>query len=250
MKKSLILVVLMVSAVLVSACGFSNFTFNRRVLRGSGDVVSENREVSGFDKIRVEGFGELHLEQGESESLKINAEDNLIDKIETKVEGNTLVISYEKSILDWNVIPTEPIEFHVTVTQLDEIEIDGAASVVAEEWQAESLEFEINGVADIDLDDVKLGVLELRLNGGGDFNISGEASEISIRVDGAGSVDLDNLESRDVEITINGAAEVHVWATETLDIEINGAGSVHYYGNPHVTQNIDGIGSVRSLGSK
>ena len=48
MNKRLILVVLVVSAILVGACSFSSFTLGSRTLRGSGNVVTETRQVSDF----------------------------------------------------------------------------------------------------------------------------------------------------------------------------------------------------------
>ncbi len=58
---------MILSAVLLGACGFSNITLGR-TLRGSGNVISETRG-EWFDKIQIDGAGELYLTQGDQESL-------------------------------------------------------------------------------------------------------------------------------------------------------------------------------------
>jgi hypothetical protein len=56
-------------------------------VRGSGNVVEETREVSGVSGVELATLGTLHVEIGESESLRIEAEDNLLEYIETDVRN-------------------------------------------------------------------------------------------------------------------------------------------------------------------
>ena len=54
---------------------------------GSGQVVTETREVSNFNAVEFTSFGDLTIQQGERESLTIEAEDNVLREIETVVRG-------------------------------------------------------------------------------------------------------------------------------------------------------------------
>ncbi|MCJ7623535.1 MAG: DUF2807 domain-containing protein [Anaerolineaceae bacterium] len=246
-KRIYVITALFIASLLLSACGIG---FGRRVIRGSGDVVSETREVSGFDRVRIEGAGELYLTQGETEALSIEAEDNIITEITSKVENNVLIIGFEDKLFEDRVIPTEPIKFYLTVIALEELNISGAARVVSKSLNSEKFELDISGAADINIDSLTADSLDVNFSGGAECDLSGEVSDLTLIVNGAGSFDASDLESTNSDITINGAAEVSLWVTEELDISINGAGSVRYYGNPQVSQNIEGIGSVRSLGEK
>ena len=58
-------------ALMGSGCGFQMVT-------GSGNIVTETRNVSGFTSITLAGIGNLYLTQGAAESVRIEAEDNLI----------------------------------------------------------------------------------------------------------------------------------------------------------------------------
>lgn len=246
-KRIYIITTLFIVSLLLSACGIG---FGRRIIRGSGDVVSESREVSGFDKVRIEGAGELYLTQGETESLKIEAEDNIITEITSKVENSTLVISFDDESFDDTVIPTEPIKFYLNVIDIAGLNISGAARVVSESINSEKFVLDVSGAADIDIDSLTADSLEMNFSGGVECDLSGEVRDLTLVVDGAGSFDAADLKSANSDITINGVAEVKLWVTEELDISINGAGSVRYYGKPHVSQSIEGLGTIRSLGEK
>lgn len=243
------MILVIIGAILTLACGFPGF-FSSRNLRGSGNVETETREVSDFQRVSIDGVGELHLVQGEQESLRIEAEDNILDKIETRVVGGKLTIGYESGFLGWNIVPTEPIRFYLTLPELDEMTVNGGVKIMSEAWEGNDLLLTINGAADIELESVSLNRLELRLEGGSDCEISGETGSLEVRVDGAGAVDLDELRSSTAEITVNGLSDVRVWVTDSLDVEINGAGQVGFYGDPEVTSVINGLGSVQNLGEK
>jgi hypothetical protein len=42
------------------------------VVRGSGNVITEPREVSHFNRVSMGGSGELTITQGDEESLTVN----------------------------------------------------------------------------------------------------------------------------------------------------------------------------------
>lgn len=50
-------------------------------VRGSGNIISEDRAVSEFNKVSVLGSGNLFIEQGDEESLTIEAKDNMFPLI-------------------------------------------------------------------------------------------------------------------------------------------------------------------------
>ncbi len=47
-------------------------------INGSGKVVEEERQASHFTGVALGGTGDLTIEVGEEESLRIEAEDNLL----------------------------------------------------------------------------------------------------------------------------------------------------------------------------
>ena len=76
--KVLKVVGLLALAVLpLCACNFT-------AVRGSGNVVTQERQVSGFDSVALSGVGEVFITQGDKESLTVETDDNLMRYIQTE----------------------------------------------------------------------------------------------------------------------------------------------------------------------
>jgi hypothetical protein len=77
--------------VVVSSSGGTDETSG--TIEGSGNVESESRDVSGFDEVDLRGVGNLSIRQTGSESLSVEAEDNVLPKITTEVVNGRLILS-------------------------------------------------------------------------------------------------------------------------------------------------------------
>jgi hypothetical protein len=72
---------------------------------GSREVLWEQREVGDFDRVVFSSIGELSIVQGDTESLTIQAESNVLQRIVTEVRGNVLHIEMKTSFpWMWGVI--------------------------------------------------------------------------------------------------------------------------------------------------
>ena len=87
-------IVAVVSLVLLAAGSVSAdwFGFGSRGIKGSGDAVTEERDVGSFKRIESSGSADIFVTIGDELSVKVTLDDNLIDLIETKVRGKTLKI--------------------------------------------------------------------------------------------------------------------------------------------------------------
>jgi len=93
-KLALVFVVL---ALALSACSINGHTIsiNTDHINGSGTIVTEDRSVSGFDKVDLQSIGNLTIIEGDSESLTIKADDNVMQYITTEVFNDTLENRHE-----------------------------------------------------------------------------------------------------------------------------------------------------------
>lgn len=219
-----------------------------KIERGSGIMSQEERQVSGFDKIILNGAGEVTLIQGQKEALLIEAEDNILPKLTSEVEGETLTLGYDS--ISWKdaIIPTRTIKYTITVQDLKHITVNGAVTLSSDALQGENFELEINGAGDFVFEELALQELSIEIAGGASVRTKGEASVQNVVINGAGSYNGEGLKSLASTVVFNGAGDVRLWVLNTLDVTINGAGSVSYYGSPVVTQSINGFGSVKHLG--
>jgi hypothetical protein len=232
--------VLVLGLFLITGCGIS-------YIRGSGNVITEEREVSGFDSVEMSGFGEVFITQGNSESLTIETDDNLMQYIDSVVRGNTLYIEFEDNTIP---DPSDKITFRLNVIDLEALDLSGAGSFTIESLETPSLEITFSGAGDIDLDSLMADRVSTRVSGAGDISLTGEVGAQDIHIEGVGKYSAPDLKSSQSTVQIEGAGSVVIWVIDELDLTIQGAGNVDYYGNPTVTQNIEGGGKINSLGAK
>jgi hypothetical protein len=219
-------------------------------IRGSGAVVTETRQVSNFDSLEVDFPAELTIQQGSSTSLTVEAEDNLMPQLATRVSGHTLYI--ENSQPDWTkrVNATRPVRIHMTVRDLKRVELPSAGTVHIEALEIDRLEISISGAGTVNVSDLSAQDLSIHLSGAGNITASGSVDNLSMDISGFGGFQGGDLASQAADITISGAGSATVWAVDSLSVGISGTGSVNYYGSPRVNQQISGLGSVSRSGDK
>jgi hypothetical protein len=226
-----------------------------RVIQGSGDIIVEDRKVSGFKEIQMAGAGRMIITQGDEESLSIETDDNLLEYIETKVTGDTLEIDFTDEIIlapgGENILdPSEGFVFRISVIDLDAILVSGGADIQVGKLKTERFLISFSGAGNISVDDLSADNLEVIISGAGNVDLTGKVSSQEIRLSGLGHFGGFDLESQRASVTISGAGGADLWATEALDVVISGAGDVDFYGNPTLSQEISGLGRLQSLGEK
>jgi len=188
---------------------------------GSGNVTSEPRDVSGFDEVELRGVGNLSIRQTGSESLTVEAEEDVLPKIRTEVVNDRLVIGPEPSTC---IQAFEPINYELTVKDLRALRVSGAGN--------------------IDAEDIGTDKLSTAIDGTGAVKISGRADSQEISISGAGAYRAKDLQSKEAKVDVVGAGSAIVNASEALDVKVSGVGSVEYIGNPTVEKDVSGVGRV------
>ncbi|MBN1454293.1 MAG: DUF2807 domain-containing protein [Anaerolineales bacterium] len=217
---------------------------------GSGVVETETRQVAEFQSISVDYPADITIRQGDSESVTIEAEDNLLPQLAATVRNGTLY--FENTERNWQdrVDPTKTVLVTITVVELNKVQFPTAGKMLIEGLQTDSLTVSVSGAGDVTLTELEAGDLEFNLSGAGNINADGACERLQLSISGLGNFNGGDLESRDAEVHISGAGSATVWAEQALDASISGAGSVDYYGEPQVSERISGVGSVRKIGDK
>jgi hypothetical protein len=217
--------------------------------RGSGNVISETRKVSGFDAVSISYPAEIMIKQGSSESLKIEAEDNLMPNLKTEVKGGTLEIFYKR---DGNkhVNPTKTVKITIVVKDLSNVDFTSAGDLTIDGLKTNGLDVSLSGAGNLNLNKITVKTLGVSLSGAGSLNASGTADDLSLDISGFGDFKGKELHSQDARVQISGAGSATTWVDNNLDAQISGAGSIGYYGSASVTKQISGVGGINHLGNK
>lgn len=209
--------------------------------RGSGNVIKETRDVSGFHGIDVGGAFEVTLIKATKEKVVLEVDDNLMPYVTTKVFAGVLEIDNKRDFRN-------PTELKVTIyyKSIDEIDFSGAASLYSDEvLKTESLDIEASGASDIELE-LDVNFLEADFSGASKVEFFGKAKSVEVETSGATVYKAIELETESCELKASGAAVARVWATEELSLKASGASSVRYKGSPSIDLiNISGASSIR-----
>jgi hypothetical protein len=194
--------------------------------RGSGKIISESRDASGFTGIALESTGDITITQGATESLSIETDDNLLPLLTSKVENGVLILGTQDNTY---LEPSKGIRYTITVKSLENLEISGSG--------------------DIQASDLTLDALAIDISGSGDIKLSGTVNTQSIEISGSGNYNGCTLQSEGSSVSISGSGDIRVAATDTLSIDISGSGNVMYVGSPEVSQEISGAGETEQVES-
>lgn len=215
----------------------------------AADTVIQEREVESFDRIDMRAFGDLEIALGETPALTLEGDREVLDKIESRVEGGRLVIEFGRDWLERLVGGVRMLggpapRYRVTVPSLRAIALAGRGSVRADGLAGEELELAVSGLGEAHLGGLAVGELRIAVSGRGEVELTGEAAAARVTISGSGHVDGGELRTRESNVRISGHGEVELAVEERLDVQVAGWGRVVYRGDPRVTQQIAGGGSV------
>jgi hypothetical protein len=225
-------------AIVITGCVI---VINGKSMQGSGNIITREREVEGFNKVHLKGSGKIFLRPGKKQILKIKTDDNIMALIETNVSGDNLTISHGHHHLR----PTA-FEVYIAVKNLEGVSISGSGDILGEcRFLTDTLYAEISGSGEIDLE-VETGLLETKISGSGSIQLSGKAEDHTVSISGSGEINAFDMEAKHVTVKVSGSGDCKVAATESLNAKISGSGDVYYKGRPRVNTKISGSGSLKS----
>ena len=213
-----------------------------QVVVGSNNIITQEKQLSAYDRIEVLGSYDVIFTDGEVGKIKIKAPDNILPLIQTEVSDGLLKIGAEKN----RYKVKEPIIIYVPVdSRLKQVDIKGSADIYTENsLETKALVVDVYGSGDVRLQ-VDSSTLALKIDGSGDIRVGGKTDNLSININGSGNVEVPNLKAEKAVININGSGNVSAYVTEDVDVSITGSGDVTIKGNPKkVKQKIKGSGGV------
>ncbi|MEO6728444.1 MAG: head GIN domain-containing protein [Candidatus Dojkabacteria bacterium] len=245
---TLFILALIICSVILSVMYF--VIYPSTIVKGNGNLISEKRNLTKFTKINVSDKINLNITQGTSdENLDLKAEDNIIKQIKTEVNGDTLNISFAKTVLGLNIIDsTKEVTINLNYKDLQEISLSGNSILKSSnKVRSDKLKLTQSGNSS---STIELFVNSLISNTSGLSTsfLTGSAISQEVNISGSGKYIANDLDSKDVKISLSGDGNVKIRADESLDINVSGSGSLEYSGNPKkLTQNISGTGSAKQI---
>jgi hypothetical protein len=239
---------------------------DRRTIRGSGEVVEEVRAANGVSGVDLATMGTLHIEVGDRESLRVEAQDNLMEYLETEVRNGQLRIGTRNRV---RLRSTRPIHYYLTVTGLDTIAISSSGDIEAPDLQAERFSITIASTGDLEMGDLEADTLTVKTSSSGDVtmgklnadtlevNISstgdldiagGEVKTQQVTITSSGRYTAQDLASEEADVRLTSSGSATIWVQDNLKASLSSSGDLRYRGDPTVDATTTSSGDVTPIG--
>lgn len=220
----------------------------------SAETVTITPDLKGFSRVELRTAADVDITVGHDFSIKVTADEELMEEIEVIVKGDRLLIKRinedDRRFFNWN--SNGSMEVVITMPEIEEMEINGSGDTVIRgvdsdalalkingsgnldvAGKSKSLDVSINGSGDIDMDEVDGGDVIASINGSGDIEIAGGICQtIEIEINGSGNVDARDVECENADVDVSGSGDSIVFASNQIIFDSQGSGEVEVYGKP------------------
>lgn len=223
--------------ILIASLGFASC----QGVSGNGNVRDEKRNVSNFHAIETSGSIDVEINSGDSYSLSVSDDGNLLPYVVTEVNDGVLDIHYKNGIS----INNDHIKVSITAPSLDKIITSGSGNITGDGIikNTNQIEFNLSGSGDIDAN-VDAPNIKVTGSGSGNIKLTGKTKDFDCRMSGSGEINCSRLEAENTTVSMSGSGDAHVFASVHLLANTSGIGDIYYLGNPTTEIHTSGTGSV------
>ncbi len=213
-----------VAAIGLLACGvaFGN-------IKGSGNAVTQELPISDFTKVEAGNSFKVTVTRADRFNVQVKADDNLIEHLDVRKDGDTLVIRLKSGKSTRNAT----LEAEVSLPELTSVKLTGASKGTVRGFASEG-EFraELSGASKLS-GEIQAAHTDVRLSGASSLKLTGSSPSFSLKGSGASRAIMEDFAINSAEVHLSGAS------TATLNVKdkfgpvaLSGASKLVYLGDP------------------
>ena len=243
----------------------------------------ENRSVSAFTGIDASGVFDITVTKGDTESLTIESDDEVMPYVRSEVRNGILHLYLDNGNRLRNI---KALRAFVVMKNLDKVTLSGACKLTANDlFSPDKFKADCSGASNMTVN-VNTGQLNIETSGAcnilikanvtGDTNLdmsgtskirgelkatnvkfnssgvcsvelTGSATDMKMDVSGASKIMTEDFLVKTATIKSSGSCKVAVNVTDVLKINSSGAASVDYKGSPTLEVNNSRAAKVRKM---
>lgn len=226
----------LILSLLLSSCAFDLGNGKK----GNGSITEENREiVSEFDQISASEGLDVFVTQADEFSIRVEADENVIDLIATDIKGGTLKIHAKENIgqATKNIFVSLP-----TITGL-------SSSSSADLNTKNQIKTNIINISASSGGDLIASILANSIaatsSSGADIKLTGTTNDLAVDASSGSNIDAKNLKTKNCEAEASSGADIKVDVSELLIADASSGGDISYSGTDNVKKNKSSSGSVK-----
>lgn len=238
------------------------------------DLVAKSYDIKNVSEVIVNGGGRLQLVQGDTESLRVEANQDVIDRVVVDLSGEKLTLSIKNSrkgfnFFHWFDNNRDEATYILQLKKLNFLGVTGASHATLGSWRGKSLEVKASGAAEVTFANLAFDDFFIELSGASNarvqeftvtkakFELSGAANMdvkvasqtkfLNVGASGASNFRGKLLSVAQADVNASGASNIELKATEFLKADASGASNIRYIGQPKLQSNASGASHVNSI---
>lgn len=222
---------------------FAIILFAAAALKSSAQT-EQTRQVSGFSSVASSGSFNVHVKIDGTESLKISADKDIIDDIETVAKDGTLRIGFKNSFA-WHRNMGK-VDIYVTAKALSGLSNSGSGSIKVDgELHGSNIDLHVSGSGSITAS-AKSETLNAHISGSGSIALTGNTNDAKLEITGSGQLNGKEFKTGSANVRLSGSGSAYINADKTISAHISGSGSLVYRGSATITDSCtSGSGRIR-----
>lgn len=221
-----ILFCIKIATVLLVALSLNSCRWNFETgENGNGKTKSEIRNLdNNFSKIVANNAVEVIVEQANTTQIEVETDENLLSRIKTTVENNTLTISCE------GVRNASNLLVRVKMPHVEYLESNNASEIKCQNTlTGKDLKIKCSNAGEIAVI-AEYDAIDIEASGSGTVNISGKTLTLNTNTSGAAEVEAFDLYANAVTAQATSASSIEVNPRVSLDAQASSAASIEYKG--------------------
>ncbi|MFK7945985.1 MAG: DUF2807 domain-containing protein [Saprospiraceae bacterium] len=242
------------------------------------NIETKTHTIKDVKSIAVDGNVDIHIKQGNSKTVKIEATAKQHKQMQVKIKGNAVSVSCkEGKRMD------KPVQVYLEVENLNALAGSGGADVYFDNRiQTQTLNIALSGGSDLlgtieadkftcatsggsDIDLKKVDVKEIQItssggsdvtvkemsatkvsfviSGGSDVDVVGRCDDMTIIASGGSDFMGNRFKAKKSSIVVSGGSDAHIHVTEELSVIASGSSDITCEGKPNIKDEKIGKGS-------
>jgi len=204
---------------------------------------TESRKVSDFTGIDAAGIFDITVVKGNSESLAIKANDDVMPYVRSEVNNGVLRLYIDKN----DLVNTGELKAVITMKNLDNVLLSGACKLTANGlFTPDNFKAVCSDISIVTVN-VKTNQLNVELSSASVANLTGSANDLKASASGISVIKAENLRVKNADVKVSEMCKATVNVTTHLKAEASGGASVTYKGSPSVDSNSSGMSKIEKM---
>ena len=232
-------------------------------ITGNGIMATQTSTVPMVRKLCVNGKFDVTIIQGNTNTLVLTADQNILPLLAVTTKHNELQLSTKP---DTSFSSENPIKAVLTESAVNDVMLNGKTSLHMAGIHANAfiltmnkstsdiagninnLQLELSGKTNVTADMDHANSINLTASGKTNAHLAGTANNLVLVTAGNVMIDAKNLSATNASITGMGRSDITVRVANHLTVNSVGSSSISYYGNPTVEKHSFGKSFVQQVG--